>query len=128
MLSFFFKDIIYLFLEKGEGREKERERNINVWFPLMHPLLGTWPATQAYALHWGLNWRPLSSQANSAQSRATPARAHFLFYLFVASLFLDGPSKQFINLIYLFKEPAFGFIDFFCFCLFVCVCVYVCMF
>ena len=26
----FFKDFIYLFLEKGEGREKERERNINV--------------------------------------------------------------------------------------------------
>ena len=49
--SFFFKkDFTYLFLEKGEGREKERERNINVWLPLMHSLLGTWPATQACAL------------------------------------------------------------------------------
>ena len=27
-----------------------RERNINVWLPLMHPKLGTWPATQAHAL------------------------------------------------------------------------------
>ena len=26
----FFKDFIYLFLERGEGREKERERNIDV--------------------------------------------------------------------------------------------------
>ena len=26
----FFKDLINLFLERGEGREKERERNINV--------------------------------------------------------------------------------------------------
>ena len=26
----FFKDFIYLFLERGEGREEERERNINV--------------------------------------------------------------------------------------------------
>ena len=26
----FFKDFIYLFLDRGEGREKERERNINV--------------------------------------------------------------------------------------------------
>ena len=26
--------LIYLFLERGERREKERERNINVWFPL----------------------------------------------------------------------------------------------
>ena len=31
----FLKDFIYLFLERGEGREKERERNINVasWAP-----------------------------------------------------------------------------------------------
>ena len=29
------QDFIYLFLERGEGREKERERNINGWLPLM---------------------------------------------------------------------------------------------
>ena len=40
--------LFYLFLEKG--REKKRERNINVWLPLMHPLLGTCPTTQACAL------------------------------------------------------------------------------
>ena len=40
---------IYLFLVRGEGMEKERERNINVWLPLMHPLLGTWPTTQPSA-------------------------------------------------------------------------------
>ena len=34
----------------GEGREKERERNINVWLPLTGPLLGTWPTTQTGAL------------------------------------------------------------------------------
>ena len=27
------------------------ERNINVWLPLTHPLLGTWSATQAGALN-----------------------------------------------------------------------------
>ena len=32
---------IYFFLERGEGREKKRERNVNVWLPLAHPLLGT---------------------------------------------------------------------------------------
>ena len=37
---FFFKDFIYLFLEGGEGREKERERNIE-WLPLAHPQQGT---------------------------------------------------------------------------------------
>ena len=49
-IFFFFKDFIYLFLDKGEGREKERERNIAVWLPLTHPLLGTWPTTQACPL------------------------------------------------------------------------------
>ena len=50
-LHFYFcKDFIYLFLERGERREKEREKNIHVWLPLMCPPLGTWPATQACAL------------------------------------------------------------------------------
>ena len=40
----------YLFLEIGEGREKERKRNINVWLHFMCPLLGTWPTAQACAL------------------------------------------------------------------------------
>ena len=47
---FFFKDFISLILDRGEGREKERERNSSVWLPLTLPLLGTWPTTQAYAL------------------------------------------------------------------------------
>ena len=34
----------------GEGKEKERERSINVWLPLTCLLLGTQPATQACAL------------------------------------------------------------------------------
>ena len=37
-------------MERGEERKKERERSINVWLPLTHPLLGTWPTTQACAL------------------------------------------------------------------------------
>ena len=47
---YFLKDFIYLFLERGEGREKKRERNINVWLPLACPPQGTWPTTQACAL------------------------------------------------------------------------------
>ena len=51
--SFFFK--IFLFLERGEGREKERERNISVWekhqlVASCTPQPGTWPTTQASAL------------------------------------------------------------------------------
>ena len=40
---------MFIFRE-GEGREKERERHINVWLPLTCSLPGTWPATQACAL------------------------------------------------------------------------------
>ena len=35
----FKKYFIHLFLEKGGGKEKERDRNINVWLPLV-PLAG----------------------------------------------------------------------------------------
>ena len=38
-LNHFLKDFIYLFLERGEGKEKERKRNINVWLPLKCPLV-----------------------------------------------------------------------------------------
>ena len=58
-LAYFLKDFIYLFLERGEGREKERERNINVWLPLTHPPLGTWPETQACVLTGNRTGDPL---------------------------------------------------------------------
>ena len=49
--AFPFLKNIYLFIfERGEGREKERERNISVWLPLTWPQLGTWPSTQACTL------------------------------------------------------------------------------
>ena len=46
---------IYLFLEQGEGREKDRERSISVWekhWPVAShtPPMGTWPATWACVL------------------------------------------------------------------------------
>ena len=48
VLSFFLRIFLKtLFLDRGE---KERERNIHVWLPLLHPQLGTWSTTQACAL------------------------------------------------------------------------------
>ena len=49
-VSFFYKDFIYSFLERGEEKGKEKERNVNVWLPFTCPILGTWPTTQACAL------------------------------------------------------------------------------
>ena len=40
---------LYLFIVRGEEREKERERNID-WLLLACPQPGTWPASQACAL------------------------------------------------------------------------------
>ena len=48
MWSHFLLKILFIF--RRQGRDKERERNINVWLPLACPLLGTWPAIQACAL------------------------------------------------------------------------------
>ena len=54
LLFYFIFLRLYLFLD--EGREKKTERSISAFLPLLHPLLGTWPATQACALDWELNW------------------------------------------------------------------------
>ena len=61
----FFKILFINFLQRGERREKERERNISVWLPLTHPQLEIWPATLAYALVWESNQRRFGSQASA---------------------------------------------------------------
>ena len=43
LLAFIKKDFIYLFLERGEGREKERERNIDVREKHQSVAPCTWP-------------------------------------------------------------------------------------
>ena len=56
--------ILFIYFEReGKGRRKEMQRNINVWLPLAHPLLGTWPATQAGALTGNRTRDPLLHSA-----------------------------------------------------------------
>ena len=57
--AIFFKDFIYLFLDRREGREKERERNISVWLPLVQPPPGAWPASQPCVLMGNCTSNPL---------------------------------------------------------------------
>ena len=52
LLTFFF---LKIFLERGE----EKERNINVWLPLVYPLLGARPTTQECALTGNWTSNPL---------------------------------------------------------------------
>ena len=44
-----FLKILFIYFRE-RGREGERERNINVWMPLVCSLRGTWSTTQAIAL------------------------------------------------------------------------------
>ena len=59
---YFLKDFIYLFLERGEGREKERRRNINVWLPLACRDLARNPGI---CPDWELKRWPLVSQVGT---------------------------------------------------------------
>ena len=43
LFSLFLKGFIYLPLERGEGRWRERERNTNVWLPLARLTWGPSP-------------------------------------------------------------------------------------
>ena len=77
----FLKDFINFIFRLGEGREKERERNINVWLPLMHPLLGTWPITWACVLDWEAKQWPFGSQAGTQSTE--PHQLGLFFHLFI---------------------------------------------
>ena len=46
----FLRFYLFFIFRERKGWEKERERNINVWLPLMWPPLGTWPAIQKCTL------------------------------------------------------------------------------
>ena len=75
MREFFFRDFIYLSLERRGGREKKRERNISVWLPLASPLLGDQPTTQVCALTGNQTSNPvvcrpaLNPQSHTSQGK-----------------------------------------------------------
>ena len=68
-----FKDFIYLFSERWEGREKDRKRNINVWeihqLVTSHtPLTGDLAHNPGLCPDQELNWWPFGSQVFSPLS------------------------------------------------------------
>ena len=58
MFSFFFKDFIYLFLDRGEGKERGRETS-------MCGCLSCIPNWGPDYLDWESNQRPFASQAGA---------------------------------------------------------------
>ena len=68
--SFFLKDFIYLFLERGKRREKERERNIDLRekhqsVASRRPPAGDLAHNPGMCPDWESNQRPFSSQAGT---------------------------------------------------------------
>ena len=97
-IDFLFFFLIYLFLERKEGKEKVRERNINVWLPLVHTLLGTWPSTQACALTENQTGHPLVCSPHSIHW-ATPARLVPVIFNEVLYIYRAEESvEQFLNI------------------------------
>ena len=79
-LFFFFKRFIYLFLERGEGRKKERERNFNVWLPLVHPPTGG-PGLQPRHVPWLIiDLVTFCFTVRHSIHWATPARVIYQFF------------------------------------------------
>ena len=69
---------MYLFLERVEGKEKERERNIHVWFPLVHPLLVTWACNPGMCP----DWEPFDSQSGIQSTEPhQPRQNKIIFYV-----------------------------------------------
>ena len=72
----FFKDFSYPSLERGGGSE----RDISVWLPLEHPLLGTWMATQACLIaipDWESNRRPFGLQSGTQSTEPHQPGPHW---------------------------------------------------
>ena len=72
--SFFKKKLFIYFLERREGREKERERNISVWLPLIAPDWG--PDPQSRHVPWlGIKPTILWFAGRHSVRWVSPARA-----------------------------------------------------
>ena len=91
IVFFLKKDFIYLFLERGEGRETERERNMTVEEKYQSVaswthLTGNWTHNPGMYPDWQLNWRPFP-----LQDAAQPTEPHWLG---LTQLFLYSCSLQ----------------------------------
>ena len=82
--NFFKKDFIYLFLERGEGREKEREKNIIV--QEKHSLVashtppnGDLAHNLGMCPHWEKNQPPFGSQARVQSTEPHQPGWHLFF-------------------------------------------------
>ena len=86
MLTLFFNPHLriyflryFKFFEKEEGKEKKREKNINVWLPLTHHLWGDLACKLRMCSDWDSNQWPLDSQASTQSSEPHQPGLFFFF-------------------------------------------------
>ena len=102
LFSFFFFLRFYLLISRQRGREGERDRNIHVWLPLVCPLLGTWPATQACALtgNWTSDPWVCRLVLNPLIGARTPFSYSYSQFLFIDLRERKGHTERKINLLF----------------------------
>ena len=78
IFNLFFKDFIYLFLEK---ERKKEERNINMWLPVMQRLTGNLARNPGLCPDWESNQWPFGSQARAQSTKPhQPGPGHALLH------------------------------------------------
>ena len=78
MLSLFFLRFYLFILEREEGKEKERERNINVWLPSTCPLTGDLACNPGMCPDWESIGDPLIPRpALSPLSHSSQGWCHY---------------------------------------------------
>ena len=102
--SSFLKKTLFIFFQREEGREKERERNINVCLPLMRPLLGNWPTTQSCALTGNPINNPLVHRLVLSLLSHTSQGKGFLFI--IVCLFISFSNFLLLLLFLCFKGES----------------------
>ena len=73
-----------------------------MWLPLTHPLLGTWPATQAGALNGN---RPFGSQADTQSTESHQPGQNLI--LFTGNLYIVSIAKFYLIIHYHEKPLIF---------------------
>ena len=69
IFAYIFKKILFIyFLERGEGKEKDRKRNINVWSPLTSPPMRNLAHNPGMCPDWESNLQTFGLQACAQSS------------------------------------------------------------
>ena len=80
---FFLRFYLFIYLERGEGREKVRERNINVWLPLTWPPTGDLACNPGMCPDWESNQWPFGLQPElNPRSYTSQGEVHNLLSCF----------------------------------------------